>query len=453
MAIITAPHQDTPRQAEQAAEGNARDASGDAVPPNETTQVLEGLDDGTPQDPGGTRQAHSGDAPPAPTAKPYSLSDEKRAKINARFRGNRSVEGESDGEHAARITTWPEAAEIQAQGEAPVAPAAPEPAPTPVAAPVAAEAPRTVKIKVLGEEKEVPLEEALAKAQTAYAADDYLGAAKRTLKQAEELFTDATNRVARSAPTDGHHVDQNRSQTTEQPQPAPADLRHQEDPYGKLLETMQFGDPEEAKTLLRDTIVREASQVAIHTNAQTRIAEDARRASEVVADFETKHQEIASDPMARAAIEANLYEQQAADLVGLNVDLNRIRQDGRPATPADIANFHQKLRAEGHRVRSPADLLTKATEKFLAWKGATPPAPVVPQPQQQPAPAPVQQGAPRVEISVDRSVRRAAIPQQPSRSAAPQPSPQQQAAPATRSAVVQRMKAARGVPRGQVGVS
>jgi hypothetical protein len=73
-----------------------------------------------------------------------------------------------------------------------------------------------------------------------------------------------------------------------------------------------------------------------------------------------------------------------------------------------------------------------------------------------PAPTPPQGGpaaAPRVDLTVDRTQRQAAVPQQPTRSAAPRPAPAAEVAQRRNpSAVVQTMKAARLAPRGRAAM-
>jgi hypothetical protein len=108
-----------------------------------------------------------------------------------------------------------------------------------------------------------------------------------------------------------------------------------------------------------------------------------------------------------------------------------------------IANWHLWYRTNGYKVRNIPDLLTTAHDEFLAWKGVE-----KPKPKDEPA---VRQAEPRVEVNVDRTQRRAVIPQQPSRTTAPrQPTQTQAAQPRDRSDVVAKMIADRAKPRGKV---
>jgi hypothetical protein len=84
-------------------------------------------------------------------------------------------------------------------------------------------------------------------------------------------------------------------------------------------------------------------------------------------------------------------------------------------------------------------MLEEATDKFLDWKGV----------KKQPAAETTPKVAPRVEVTIDRTARRAAIPQQPSRTAAPRPDPQANAQPRDRSSIVEAEKARRAKLRGQ----
>lgn len=445
----------TPSKEAQAAEGAAREAAGNTVPPNERVIALEGTEgDPAARDPGAPVPVSTEPAEPGPRQAPVakSLSDLKRDEINTRFRTRRSqaTEDEKDdiSEFARTAGLPPEFAALQAEPvalEAEPAAAEAEPAAPGVEAPAPASEPaKTVKIKVRGEEKEVAIDEALAMARKAYAAEDYLGEAKGKLDEVNTLLRETRDRATRSAQSGQPQAAPNGTQAADAP--APQVPQPQEDPFGKLIETMQFGDPEEARTLLRETIVQTAQQVARQTGVEDRLREDATKAAQVLADFRDQHKELAEDPMANAAIESKIYQLQADDLKALNVDLARLRQDGLPATPADIANVHQRARAAGHRVRSAAQMLEDATKSFLEWRGVAPPLTADPAPPQ-PQPALAAQRAKPVEVIVDRAARKSAIPQQPSRTTAPRSEPQQ-AAPLSRSAVVARMKQTRAVKRG-----
>lgn len=477
-APVVTPHADTPRQVAQATEANERAINERArgvapIPANETAIALETAAD-APQDPvEGTRSAlypqpaAEPKADPKPAPKVASPFDDKRAAITARFRTERTTTAPETGRD--EITDFTRSGGMpeefrqfdQAVGaEAQAAPdAAPEAAPAPTsessdgAAPADAvpqTAPQTVKVKVNGQEIELPIEQVIAKAQIALASENILDEVKRLKNE----LIDRAQPPARpgqdghhAAPQNGHHADLT-TQPAEPGQAADPALQHQESPIKKLIESIQFGDPNEAEPLLLNTIGQMTEAATRKAFLDARILDDAAAADRALNEFSKQHTDIANDPKARAVIEADIFEQQAKDLQALNVDFGKIRHDGRQATPADIANYHQILRSQGYNVRSPAQLLERAHGNFLEWtKGIKPQPPADPPP---PAPAPQQQqrsAAPRVEITVDRSQRRQAAVQQPSRPA-PQPAPQPPA-PQSRSDVVKAMKERNATRRGQ----
>jgi hypothetical protein len=452
----------TPSKQTQEAEAAARAASGTAIPPNETNNALDVVGDGAPQDPGRGAAAPAPaptaqpETPPAPQPKVGSFGDERRSAIQARFREERSTTAAEQKDEVTDFTRsggMPEEFRQFEQGAAqqPAEPGAqPQPAaePQPAAAPAAPQ-PQMVEITVRGEKKFVPIEDALAKAQIAYAAEDTLDTAKAKLREIETLEQSVRDRLLRGEPAGQHQAGQ--AAQTAEPLPPGTDPNTTDDPFQKTVEAIQFGDPAEAKTLLRNTIARETEAATQRALAQRSIESDRLAAQRTLAEFGEKHADIANDPMARAAIEANVLAQQVEDLKAVSVDLGKIRNDGRPATPADIANFHQILRSQGHNVRSAAQLLDAAHGKYLEWRGtpktepAADPAPA-PQPQQQ------QRQAPKVQISVERSTRQAAPqPQPPAPRPAPQPQPQ---APLDRSAVVRAMQERSATKRGRtLGIS
>lgn len=446
----------TPSKAEQVAEAAARTASGNAIPPNETATALDVGGDGAPQDPLDGRAAPApqpqGDQPQTrQPPKTGGIFDDKRAAIVARFRAERNAPvGETDEiTDFTRSGGMPEdfrqfdqatGADVQPQPDAPAAEEGAQPAPDAAAAPPAAEPPKTVKLTVHGKEKELTFDEVIAQAQIALASDNILDAAKTKLKDIEALEADVRNRVQRGD-SPGQHQAGPAAHPAGQPDPSADPSNTTEDPFQKMVEAIQFGDPAEARTIVQNTIGQVAQAATQQALANNRLQQDAIAGQKAKADFEAKHPDIAADPNAVAVMERNIFDQQAADLKALNVDLNRIRNDGLPATPADIANYHQALRADGRfAVRSIEQMFDNAHKNFLEWKGIKPnPAADLPAPPTPPQPPQQQRSpAPKVEITVDRQQRRQAAPPQPARPA-PAPAPQPQA-PRERSDVIQAMK-------------
>lgn len=439
-----------PSKAAQEAESRARAEAG--VEPALNAGAVEGSEiDGSPGDPGGQRPARQPgtEEPPRPSPVVKSSFDTKRADIISRFRtkrdedkANEQTDEISDFTRAgAPPEVLDESATAPAEGEVEDEGEAPEPV-------VAAEAPKTVKLKVHGREVEMTLEDALNKAQIALASENILDDAKAKHKELEALLLDARTKVAR---VDRPAQHQDRQPNTPQPtdeQPDPADPEHHEDPIAKLVETLQFGDPNEAGTQLRNTIASHVSQGVEQALSSQRLKDEGARAAKVLIDFEGQHPEIAKDKKARAAIESDVLDLQVEDITALGVNLNQIRPDGFDPTPGDIALAHRWYRAQGFTVRSPETMLETATKNFLDWKGIKSPNPADPPP----PPATTEKTAPRVEVTVDRTARRQAIQQQPSQSGAKPrtPAQAQPPAPRDRSSIVQDMVARRNQPRGRI---
>lgn len=437
-----------PSKAEQIAEATNRANGGPA--PGETAQALEALsiaDDGAPLDPGGgPPRATPGDGDtvrPLPPAR--GQFDDRRADIVARFRTDRNAAADDQRDDISEFTRSgmpPEFAQ-------PNAAVIDEPAPDAgldddgADAIVADAPPRKHKLIVRGQNVELTDEELIAKAQIALAGDSYLDEARTKLNEVNELHRSVTNRAPRAAPDGEHPAAPQHAQTAEPGAIEGDDPQHPEDPFAKLIETLQFGDPGEAKSLLQNTIAGESKLAVRSALEQVRLEDEGARTAKVLKDFEGQHPELAQDKKARAAIESEVLDIQIADIKALGVDPAQLRPDGLPPTAGDIAVAHRWYRAKGFKVTPPGEMLETATANFLEWRGIKPNEPAVVS----------QQGQPHVDLTIDRSTRRATVPQQPSRAAAPRQNTQQPPpAPRDRSAIVQSMIAKRAAPRGKVGV-
>jgi hypothetical protein len=427
-------------KADQEAEA-ARRASSD-INPADNAAALDVIDDGARVDPGVIRTDPP--APPADNSKPPEPppSVSKREEIIARFRQTRAaeeVEGNPAGFERSGMPLLP--------GDEPAEPPAAEPEP---GAPLAPDEPAPrFKVKVHGEERELSLDDIIAEAQKSLAAGNILDQAKALRNEMQELVKG----VKTNSPQPGHQAEQRQpaepAPSTETPSP------DQDDRVTKLIETIQFGDPTEARDLLQNTIaamVQQAVVPAVKQSEQTnRLKDEGARTAKVVADFQKDHPEIAADARAVAAVEYTVFELQRQDLIDLGVDPAQIQTpDGRPVSPADIAMAHRWYRSEGYNLKAPKQILEEARDKYLEWRGQTKPNPT-------PAAQTGGKEPPVVEITIDRTQRRAAIPQQPSRSgsppsANPAPAPQPRDEADQRSSVVQQMAALRGKPRFKVGL-
>jgi len=140
-----------------------------------------------------------------------------------------------------------------------------------------------------------------------------------------------------------------------------------------------------------------------------------------------------------------MFRLQAEDLRDLGLDPNNLRTDGQPTTRGDVAAAHRWYRAQGMKVRGPDKLLETAVDHFTKKFGPS----KEPPPDNNPPATPNNPAAPRLEVSVDRTARRQAVPQQPSRTAQPAPSAQQQPQQSRdRSAVVADMQRRNAQRRG-----
>jgi hypothetical protein len=365
----------------------------------------------------------------------------KRNEILARFREERERSAEEDREDISEFARSGMPPEFNAEPE-PQEPGEPQDtAPPETQVETQPEsAPRMVKVKIRGVEKEITWDEAIAEAQKSLAGESYLEEGRSKIKEIDELLRDARNKV--SAPRESQPPTPG-GQPSTQPTDQPAgDPPQPEDLIGKLIETMQFGDPNEARPMMENVITTVAKQIVQREMVEQRLKTEGARSNKVLKDFVEKHADLANDPKSEAVIQRTLYDMQLADLKAINVDLSRIPTPSGQLTPADVAVAHRYYRSEGYGVREPKEMLEKAVEEFLEWKGVKPATP-----------ASDKNAAPRVEVSVDRTARRAAIPQQPSRSATPT-RPTQVPASADigerRAVAVQAMMTKRGLPRGRV---
>jgi hypothetical protein len=363
-----------------------------------------------------------------------SPKDRLRDEIVASFRQNRQREVEEN-DDTAELTKFtrsgmPPELEALEEPEAPVEEL--ETQPGDIESNDQVPAPKR-KLVVRGKEIEVTEEEFLALAQKAAAADDYLDETKRKLKEADELLRSVKSQAGRDSQNPEHNGGQTNAQDGEgQP---PAEGEHHVDPFAKLVETIQFGDPGEAAKSFEQILTIKAQQMTTKQLEEERMRNEAIRSQKILKDFEAQHSDLANDPYAVAAMRTRLVELQTSDLRSLGLDEAQI-----PKNPDEIAQWHMWYRQKGHGVRDVDVLLKTARDDFMKWKGVV----------EKPA---VKNGAPRVEVQVDRQQRRAAIQQQPSRSVAPKPDSVTQPAPKTdRSSVVQNMIAARSRPRGRVVV-
>jgi hypothetical protein len=389
-----------------------------------------------------TRQEAKTDKPaaeqkPSPTAK--SVKDKTRDDIVSRFKADRITEKEEaadDITEFARSGMPPEFDETNT----PVVEQAETEQETAAEQVEASTQPQKIKVKVRGKEMELTQDELIANAQKALAGESYLEEGKTKLKEIEDHLAKLRNPAARVGQDDIHPAVQNQTQTTEQT----ADTKDQHpDPMDKLIETIQFGDPAEAKTQLRDTIAATSKQVVTTELENQRFQDEGARTNKVLQDFRDKHADLAADSKAVAVIETTVLELQKEDLRAIGFDPDKIQTPSGVVTAGDIATAHRYYRSKGARLRSPTEMLETARDEYLKWKGIDKTDATV---------ETTDKAKPRVEVTVDRTARRTAVPQQPSRTVSPKVNQQQPAAARDRSSIVQQEIARRNSPRGKVAV-
>jgi hypothetical protein len=431
-------------KAEQDGEAARRAVAG--VDPAENARAVNDiLEDGPRGDPGSPTPRQDPASPVAPDrARSTPILDQRRADIVARFRTHREEQREEQRDDVSDFEQSGVPADVAleqviVEPAPPLQPDLPEPPASPAPPP-------RLKLKVHGEERELSLDEVIAEAQKSLAAGNILDQAKQLKAEMQELVRG----VKQNPPQPGHHAEP--QNPAEPVPPAGEKSPDQDDQLTKLIETIQFGsDPTEARNLLQHTIadmVTKAVPTVVDQRIQTdRLKDEGARTAKVLQDFKNDHPELASDPLANAALEYKAFEVQRDDLVALGIDLAQLPTaiPGH-ATPADIAMAHRWYRSQGYALKQPQAILEEARDAVVSWKGEKKPAA---------EPAPQAGNAERVvEIIVDpaRQARRAAIQQQPTRSGTAPP-PQAATAPTARtdpSSIVARMAATRAAPRNKV---
>ncbi len=209
---------------------------------------------------------------------------------------------------------------------------------------------------------------------------------------------------------------------------------------------------ETLRKLVSDVVSRTVPALSQEEATRQRLQAEHTRSMGVLAAFTEANPDLAKDRKASAAIRAELYELQREDLVKAGYDLSKLADDAR--TPDIIAEAHLAARSMGKPVRAVNDLLDKAKANYESWRPNNAavtnvnPNDVPLQPAQRPATAQpaTTAGKPRVEVNVDRTQRRQAIPPQPTSTVAPRPD-QATAQPKDRADVVANMRANRMAPR------
>ena len=288
--------------------------------------------------------------------------------------------------------------------------------------------PRMITQTIRGKQVTKSEDEWLELARKVDAADSYLEESRVLLETAKDI------RAERAGQTDRPNDGQTGAQDDGRTQDAPVAHR----PNGELdlksvIEKIQFGDPEEAAQELGRVITTVASQQADQGQINRLIANDLAKSQADLKAFRAANPELDQDKIASVVIENLIYDIYRDEIKALGMDESQI-----PDNPKDLADWHRFYRVNGHNVSKTSDILTKAKDKFTAYRGGSP--------QQKPAPTP--RGEARIAVNVDRTERRMAIPLQPTRAVVPR---RDEAQPAktpeqSRKEAVQDMRRQRGQP-------
>jgi hypothetical protein len=292
---------------------------------------------------------------------------------------------------------------------------------------------KTYQLTIRGKVVEMSEEEVLARARKVEAADSYLEESRQLLEEAKAIKAERTGRS--SQPHEGENNTQDDGQDHDQP-----DQRSR--PHGPdlkaIVEKIQFGDPDEAAQLLAEAITQTATESATKAandgHVQRLIANDLKRSQDELKAFRDANQSLAGDEIAEQVISNQVLKIYRDEILALGMDAKQI-----PADPKTLADWHRFYRVNGHNVSKTSDILNKAKDAFLTWRGDAPTK----------KPPAESRGEPRVKVNVDRSERRQAIPQQPTRAVAPR---RNEAPPPTveqsRKNAVQEMRKSRGQTTG-----
>ncbi len=260
--------------------------------------------------------------------------------------------------------------------------------------------PRMITQTIRGKAVTLSEDEWLERARKVEAADSYLDESRVLLETAKEIRAERAGQVHR--PNDGQTSTQDdESDASRAPAPRPnegLDLK-------AVVEKIQFGDPAEAAEELGRVIQTVATQQAEDGQIKRLIANDLAKSQADLKAFLVANPDLAKDKLASVAIENTIYDIYREELLKVGLDEAQIPKDSK-----SVADWHRFYRVHGHDVSKTSDILTRAKDRFVEWRGGSPTPNPTPKPRQ---------GAPRVAVNVDRTERRQAIPLQPTRAVAP----------------------------------
>lgn len=284
--------------------------------------------------------------------------------------------------------------------------------------------PKLTKLIVRGKDVWLTDAQILERAAKVEAADSYLEEGRSLLEQARRV-----NREQRTSPDLHHPEDQTGTQNDDLNVDDQSADQHP-DELAQAIEEIQFGDPKNAADKIRQVIDRAADQSADKRQKTRLINNDVAKSQADLKAFMGQNPDLAKDEVANVVLEKTMYDIYREDITKLGVDPAVI-----PTDTTELANWHRFYRVEGKPVRTTAEALQEAKGRFDKWRGVTKQSP---QPQRQ---------QPRVEVNVDRTARREAIQNQPTRAVAPRPDAVRQAPTRkSRHDIIMDMRRSRGRP-------
>lgn len=362
-----------------------------------------GEGDGGYQQDAGRQQDDGGDQPKKPAIR-MSPADAKRAEIASRFKHDDDGTRPFNGDYNDPFTIFGDNAVKNegADGDDDAGKAGDQEASADGAR---QDDQRKVKIKVRGREIELTQAELIERAQKVEAADSYFEESRRIFEEAKGIKAERSGRM------DGHqHQDGNLDRTQDDLDDDPDNARqHPGESVKSVIEKIQYGDPDEAGEELERLIENRARRIAENTADAKQLERlsknDIAKAQAHVRSFSEKYPDFANDKKLASLMRDELHEAFVEDIKSLGIDETKI-----PATQEELAKWHRYYRITGANVRSFDRLLEDSKAKIDGWRGVQ-----TSRPQRQ-----QQQGDGRqMAVNVDRSARRAAIPQQPSPQALP----------------------------------
>lgn len=415
------------RRTAMEANGVARDGGeADATSLNDPVDGADGGDGGERREPRQPQQ----DEPRQPRERAMSPGDRARMEMANRFRRPAEEEQPFSGDindpevvygESARQMLQPEPADGDMLGTG-----ADDGEPEPQRQPE----PKTFRLKINGQEVELTEAQVLERAQKVSAADSYLDEAKTLLKEAKQI-----KRTRGGADVDADQIDNENHDEPEEP----TSQRRDQNPDQRLqeaVEKIQFGDREEAAKVLGEVIDEVADRKTDERQLKRLIDNDFAKSQQSLKAFTDANSELAQNEIFAAGMEATMYRLYREEIEKLGV----VEASQIPTDNKTLANWHRYYRVHGADVSNTDALLTTAKNRVLQhFKAPADPA------QRKDTP----RASSRVAVNVDRTERRASIPNNPSRSVAPRSDSQvrqQQPQPQSRSSAIADMRRARGQP-------